>query len=159
MLKILLSHSLSTQLSNVKQLKETISHLQNEKSLLTATQEELKNEIAEMKLTREAFISRIDALESQLEDSNFSQTSANAELIETLQKQLEVDKAHYEMRNQDLSDQIVELDSVMHGNDVQNAKERDLLQTRLERLTQELAEAKVYTSIHCYNNCNTVDSA
>ncbi|KAI6656871.1 hypothetical protein LOD99_16174 [Oopsacas minuta] len=137
--------------NDLREAQELVEFLQAEKSLeeetiLNSTAEiknleelqqsncELREEIAEMKLTREAFLSQIETLEAQLEDRAFT--------IDKLQQQSEVNKAQYDMKTQDLSEQIVELDTLRHESDVQNATQRDLLQKELESVTLTIAQTK-----------------
>ena len=91
-----------------------------------------------MKLTREAFLSQIDTLECQIEESADRESE-----IGQLKQQLDVDRDQHDMRTQDLADQITDLDSLMHANDMQNAKERDELQNKLQDTEVSLARAKV----------------
>ena len=97
-----------------------------------------------MKLTREAFLSQIDTLEGQLEESaDRESTEILTATIEQLSQQLEVNRAQYDMKIQDLTEQITDRDSLMLANDIQNASERDHLQISLEAIELSLAEAKV----------------
>ena len=97
-----------------------------------------------MKLIREAFLSQIDTLEAQLEESaDRESTETLTAEKERLEQQLDVVRAQYDMKTQDLAEQITDLDSLMHANDIQNAKERDELQNKVETLEESLAQAKV----------------
>eukprot|EP00800_Vazella_pourtalesii_P020332 TRINITY_DN7158_c0_g1_i3.p1 TRINITY_DN7158_c0_g1~~TRINITY_DN7158_c0_g1_i3.p1 ORF type:complete len:392 (+),score=138.92 TRINITY_DN7158_c0_g1_i3:547-1722(+) len=150
--------------SDLREAQELVEFLQAEKSLeeetvantnfqlreledLKEQNEELKEEIDAMKLTREAFISQIDTLESQLETQESTDNLLST--IDKLQQQSEVNKAQYEMKTQDLSEQITELDTLMHENDVQSAAQRDKLQKDLESVTLCLVQTKEQLADKC----------